>query len=105
MLSVAQNICLGQEPTTRFGTIDWKALRLKAAEFLTEVTSEIDVDTRVEDLSISQQQLVAIARSLVTLPKFLILDEPTARLDQKASDTFFAFLEKAKQKGLTVIYI
>ena len=104
-LSVAQNICLGQEPTTKFGTIDWKALRLKATEYLSEVTSEIDVDSIVEDLSISQQQLVTIARSLVMLPKILILDEPTARLDQKTSDSFFAFLERAKQKGLTVIYI
>ncbi len=105
MLSVAQNICMGREPTTPFGTIDWKALHLKAAEFLSDVTSEIDVNTRVEDLSIAQEQLVAIARSLVTLPKFLILDEPTARLDQRASDDFFAFLERAKQKQLTVIYI
>ena len=105
MLSVAQNICLGQEPRTVFGTIDWKALRLKASEFLSEVTTEIDVETKVEDLSISQQQLVAIARSLVTQPKFLILDEPTARLDQRASDSFFKFLERSKQKGLTVIYI
>lgn len=105
MLSVAQNICLGREPKTRLGTINWRALRQKAADFLTEVTSEIDVDTRVENLSISQQQLVAIARSLVALPKYLILDEPTARLDQKSSDSFFAFLERAKQKGLTVIYI
>jgi ABC-type sugar transport system ATPase subunit len=105
MLSVAQNICLGQEPTTKFGTIDWKALRLKATEYLTEVTSEMDVDAIVEDLSISEQQLVTIARSLVMLPKILILDEPTARLDQKTSDSFFAFLERAKQKGLTVIYI
>jgi ABC-type sugar transport system ATPase subunit len=80
-------------------------MRLKAAEFLAEVTAEIDVDTRVENLSVSQQQLVAIARSLVTSPRLLILDEPTARLDQKASDSFFAFLEKAKRKGVTVIYI
>jgi len=105
MLSVAQNICLGREPTTKFGTIDWTAMRLMAAKFLNEITSEIDVNIKVENLSISQQQLVAIARSLVALPKFLILDEPTARLDQRASDSFFAFLETAKQKGLTVIYI
>jgi len=104
-LTVAQNICLGREPVTRFRTIDWKAMRLKAAEFLAEVTSEIDVEERVEDLSISEQQLVAIARSLVTSPGILILDEPTARLDHKASDQFFAFLERAKKKGLTVVYI
>jgi ABC-type sugar transport system ATPase subunit len=105
IMTVAQNICLGREPTTRFGTIDWKTMRLKAAEFLGEVTSDIDVEDRVENLSISEQQLVAIARALATSPRFLILDEPTARLDQKTSDTFFSFLEKAKRKGLTVIYI
>jgi ribose transport system ATP-binding protein len=105
MLTVAQNICLGREPTTCFGTIDWKAMRSKAAQFLTEVTSDIEVDALVENLSISEQQLVAIARSLVTSPRILILDEPTARLDQKASDSFFSFLERAKQKGLTVVYI
>ncbi len=105
MLTVAQNICLGREPVTRFGTIDWKAMRLKATEFLTELTSEIDVEERVENLSISEQQLVAIARSLVTSPGILILDEPTARLDLKTSDQFFSFIEKAKKKGLTVVYI
>jgi ABC-type sugar transport system ATPase subunit len=59
----------------------------------------------VENLSISQQQLVAIARSLLTSPSILILDEPTARLDQKTSDEFFSFIERAKKKNLTVVYI
>jgi ABC-type sugar transport system ATPase subunit len=105
MLTVAHNICLGQEPVTRLRKIDWKAMRLKAAGFLAEVTSEINVEDRVEDLSISQQQLVSIARALSTSPRILILDEPTARLDHKASDSFFSFLERAKRKGLTVVYI
>jgi len=105
MQSVAQNICLGREPVNWFGKIDWKAMRKMASQFLAEVTTEIDVEELVENLSISQQQLVSIARSLVTSPSILILDEPTARLDQKASDAFFAFLERAKQKNLTVIYI
>ncbi len=105
MLSVAQNICLGREPTKWFGKIDWKAMHDLANQFLAEVTSEIDVAALVENLSISQQQLVAIARSLLTGASILILDEPTARLDQKASDEFFAFIERAKEKNLTVIYI
>lgn len=105
MFSVAHNICLGQEPTTGWGTIDWPAMRRKARKYLKEITAEIEVETKVEDLSISQKQLVAIARALVTEPRFLILDEPTARLDQKSSEELFSFLDRAREKGLTIIYI
>jgi len=105
MLTVAHNICLGQEPVTRLGTIDWKKMRFKAKEFLSEVSSQISVDVTVEELSISEQQLVAIARALTTRPRFLILDEPTARLDQHAIENLFSFLKNAKDSGLTVVYI
>ncbi len=105
MFSVAHNICLGQEPVTQLGTIDWKAMKTKSAKFLNEISSRIDLETRVEDLSISEQQVVAIARSLVTKPRFLILDEPTARLDSKATEDLFAFINRAKENGLTVVYI
>jgi ABC-type sugar transport system ATPase subunit len=80
-------------------------MRDKAAGYLQEVTRDIDLDAEVGDLSTSQQQLVAIARALVSEPRFLILDEPTARLDQTASEELFDFLSRAKQKGLTIIYI
>jgi ABC-type sugar transport system ATPase subunit len=105
MFSVAHNICFGQEPLTRWGTIDWQAMRVKAAKYLHEVTRDIDLDMEVGQLSASQQQLVAIARALVSEPRFLILDEPTARLDHKASEEMFDFLARIKQKGLTIIYI
>lgn len=105
MLSVAQNICLGREPVKWYGAIDWRAMRSLANQFLAEITSEINVEELLENLSISQQQLVAIARSLLTSPSILILDEPTARLDQKTSDEFFSFIERAKKKNLTVVYI
>jgi ABC-type sugar transport system ATPase subunit len=105
MFSVAHNICLGQEPRTVWGTIDWQGMKDKAAKYLHEVTQDIDLDIEVGQLSTSQQQLVAIARALVSEPRFLILDEPTARLDQKASEELFNFLSRVKQKGLTIVYI
>lgn len=105
MFSVAHNICLGQEPRTRWGAIDWQGMRDKATKYLHEITQDIDLDIEVGQLSTPQQQLVAIARALVSEPRFLILDEPTARLDQKASEELFDFLSRVKKKGLTIIYI
>jgi len=103
--TVGQNICLGHEPTTRFKTVDWKGIQQKAGNFLNEISSDINPKSNIEGLSISEKQLVIIARALITYPRILILDEPTAQLDQKASDDLFSFLDRAKEKGLTVIYI
>ncbi|MDZ7698647.1 MAG: sugar ABC transporter ATP-binding protein [Deltaproteobacteria bacterium] len=105
IFTVAHNICMGVEPVNRLGFIDRKELKQKAAPFLQEISSDIDIDARVQDLSISQQQLVTVARALVAQPKFLILDEPTARLDQKSTEALFDFLDRCKQSGITIIYI
>jgi ABC-type sugar transport system ATPase subunit len=105
MFTVAHNICLGMEPVSRFGTVDWEELRRKAAPYLMEVSSDIDLDSKVEDLSISQQQLVTVARALATNPRILILDEPTARLDQKSTESLFQFLDRIKKKGITIVFI
>jgi ABC-type sugar transport system ATPase subunit len=105
MFSVAHNICLGVEPVTRFGTVDWNELRRKADPCLGEVSSDIDLDAKVEDLSISQQQLVTVARALVSNPRILILDEPTARLDQKSTESLFQFLDRVRKRGITIVFI
>jgi len=105
IFTVAQNVCMGLEPLNRFGFIDRKKLREKAAPYLNEISSEIDLDAKVEQLSTSQQQLVTVARALVANPRFLILDEPTARLDQKSTEALFDFLDRCKAKGITIIYI
>jgi len=105
MFTVAHNICLGFEPLTKFKTVDWKGMREQAAPFLAEVSSDIDPSAKVEDLSISQQQLVMVARALATRPQILILDEPTARLDQTSADSLFEFLDRIKERGSTIVFI
>lgn len=105
MFTVAHNICLGLEPVTKFRTVDWKEMRRKAGSCLDEVSSDIDLDAKVEDLSIPQQQLVMVARALATRPRILILDEPTARLDQSSTDSLFGFLDRIKEKGTTIVFI
>jgi len=105
IFTVAHNVCMGLEPVNKLGFIDWKELKQKAAPYLREISSDIDLDAKVEELSTSQQQLVTVARALVAHPRFLILDEPTARLDQKSTEVLFDFLDRCKEKGITIIYI
>src|SRR5438876_2874817 len=79
-LTVAENIALGQEQAAMLGRVDWQARRRRATELLSQVGAKIDVDTHADDLTMPQQQLVEIARSLGAKAKVLIMDEPTASL-------------------------
>ncbi|MFO7984898.1 MAG: sugar ABC transporter ATP-binding protein [Desulfatiglandaceae bacterium] len=105
IFTVAHNICMGMEPVNKLGLMDRKQLTQKAAPYLQEISSDIDINAKVQDISISQQQLVTVARALVADPQFLILDEPTARLDQKSTEALFSFLDRCKERRITIVYI
>src|SRR6266496_4198758 len=79
-LSVAENIFLGRQPM-KSGRIDWKQIRLRAAEGLGRLDLEVDVTQPLNSYSLAIQQMVAIARALDIEAKVLVLDEPTSSLD------------------------
>lgn len=104
-LSVAENIMLGREPR-RFGSMDWRKMRLLAADALKRLDVEIDVSQPLEDYSLAIQQMVAIARSLaIAGTKILILDEPTSSLDTTESNLLFDVMRKLKSEGIGIIFI
>ena len=91
LLSIAENIFLGNEPS-RFGVIDWNLAFTRTRELLAKVGLDESPATRVTDLGVGKQQLVEIAKALSKEVKLLILDEPTASLNETDSD---ALLESA----------
>jgi len=103
-LSVAENIFLGREKT-RFGLIDYRDLYARAEKALEQVGLEVDVRAGVGELSVSQRQMIEIAKALSIDAKILIMDEPTSALTKKETERLFEIIGFLKEKGLGVIYI
>ncbi|SDN44374.1 monosaccharide ABC transporter ATP-binding protein, CUT2 family [Actinomyces ruminicola] len=103
-LSVAENIFMGNEKARR-GFIDWDATNEAAAELLREVGLDIRPQTRVADLGVGQQQLVEIAKALSKDVRLLILDEPTAALNDDDSAHLLDLMWGLRERGITMVMI
>ncbi|HWA10672.1 MAG TPA: sugar ABC transporter ATP-binding protein [Opitutaceae bacterium] len=103
-LSVAENIMLGRQPG-RAGFLNWRALRRLARAALARLEIECDVDAELGSLSVAVQQMVAIARALDLRARLLVLDEPTASLDEKEVADLFAVMRRLRGEGLGVVFV
>ena len=104
LLSIAENIFLGNEPA-RFGVIDWFAAHTKTQALLRKVGLSERPGTLITDIGVGKQQLVEIAKALSKEVKLLILDEPTASLNETDSDALLALLLDLKAQGIACILI
>ena len=103
-LTVAENIFLGRMPH-KFGFVQKKQLHAAAAARLAELGANIAPDKLTGDLSISQQQLVEIAKAYAASPRMIVLDEPTSSLSEHEAAALFAVIEKMKAAGIAIVYI
>ncbi len=104
LLSIAENIFLGNEPA-RMGIIDWNAAFLRTRELLAKVGLNESPNTLITNLGVGKQQLVEIAKALAKKVKLLILDEPTASLNESDSDALLDLLLEFKGQGFSSILI
>ncbi|MFJ3430991.1 MULTISPECIES: multiple monosaccharide ABC transporter ATP-binding protein [Pseudomonas] len=104
MLSITENLFLGNE-ISRHGVIDWHQAHARANDLLARVGLDTRPQTLVGNLGIGQQQLVEIAKALAKDVRLLILDEPTASLNEKDSDTLLKLMLELKSRGITSIII
>ena len=103
-LSITENLFLGNE-IQRGGIIDWSEARLRTVELLARVGLRDDPDTPIKQLGVGKQQLVEIAKALAKDVKILILDEPTAALNENDSQHLLDLILGLKGKGITSIII
>jgi len=103
-LSIAENIFLGNEQATR-GFIDWNKTNLEAAKLLARVGLRDNPITKISDIGVGKQQLVEIAKALSKEVKLLILDEPTAALNDEDSAHLLDLIKHLREQGITSIII
>ncbi|WP_018142859.1 multiple monosaccharide ABC transporter ATP-binding protein [Alloscardovia criceti] len=104
-LSIAENIFLGNE-TQKGGVINWEETRAKAQKLLDRVGLPKDPDTKIMDIGVGKQQLVEIAKALTKDVKLLILDEPTAALNDEDSAHLLGLIRDLRDNhGVTSIII
>ncbi|MFE5321392.1 sugar ABC transporter ATP-binding protein [Paenibacillus sp. NPDC056579] len=104
-LTVAENIMLDRFTQRGRGLINWSRMNKEAEKIINDIGLAIDVRRQVAELSISQKQLVLIARALAQSAKFIIFDEPTAPLSNEEADQLFKIMERLKAEGVGCIFI
>jgi ribose transport system ATP-binding protein len=104
-LTIAENIFLGLEPRLANLFTDRKTLREQSSLILNRLRIHLDPGTIVGHLTVAQQQLIEICKSLVRKPRLLILDEPTSSLSESESEILFRVISDLRSHGVTVIYI
>jgi len=104
-LTVAQNIFADNQPRTRIGLIDNRAMRVGARRVLADLGARVDPDAQIKSLSVADQQMVEIARALNSDARLLIFDEPTAVLGGPEVDLLFDLIRRLKGRGVAVVFI
>jgi ribose transport system ATP-binding protein len=104
-LNAAQNIFIGREPRLSFGRLDEAALNRQAADIFQSMNLNMDPLTPVGSLTIARQQMVEIAKALSYQSNVLIMDEPTAALNDAEIEELFVIIRRLRDEGVGIIYI
>ena len=104
-LSVAENVFISRLSDRKSGYINWNSLHERTGELLKMLDLKLDTHTRLGELKVAHQQLVAIVRALSIECKVVILDEPTSALTEKDSAIVLDAVRRLKELGYIIIYI
>jgi len=105
-LTVTENIFIGEQIIKGpFRIVDWKAMTKKANELLDTLNVKLDPNTIIGDLTVSEKQIVEIAKAISKEAKILVMDEPTAALSEEETQSLFKIIKTLKSKGVSIIYI
>lgn len=104
-MTVLDNLFLGKEAKNKFGLVDTKKMSQEARDAFAQLGIHIDLNKELSQLSVGQQQMIEITKSLMTNAKVLIMDEPTAALSEKEIANLFTIINRLKKSGVGIVYI
>jgi ABC-type sugar transport system ATPase subunit len=104
-LSVAENIYVGREPRTRWGTVDFREMERGTRHLLTDLGIDISPVALVGDLNIALRQMVEIAKALMVDARLVVMDEPTSSLTEEEVETLLELVRQLRAKGVSIIYV
>jgi ribose transport system ATP-binding protein len=104
-LTAGQNIFIGREPRKAFGRLDEAALNTQTAEIFAQMQLKMDPRTPIHQMTIAKQQMVEIAKALSYRSHILVMDEPTAALNDVEIADLFTIIRRLRGEGVGIIYI
>ncbi|WP_431272150.1 sugar ABC transporter ATP-binding protein [Dankookia sp. P2] len=104
-LSVAENVLLGAQPLNRFGLVSWSAMRRQAQRQLEAFGIAVDMAAPAGSLPLGVQQMVELARVLLSGARILILDEPTSALSPPEVERLFGLIGRLRAGGTAIVFI
>lgn len=104
-LSVAENIFVGREPRTRWGTVDFAEMARRSRELLVKLGVSASPRTVVGRLNVARRQMVEIAKALSMDARVIVMDEPTSSLTEQEVQTLLKLVRELRESGVSVIYV
>ncbi len=104
-LTVAENIAFDRHEDKSVRGVNWSEIYKQAEEVTGRMDIRLNLESLVEELSIADRQLVAIARALATNARILIMDEPTSSLTRKEVNVLFSIIKSLQEKGMTIMFV
>ena len=104
-MTVKENIALSTMISRKSKRVNWKEIDRIAKEAISLLNVDLDIDQKVENISVADKQLVAICRALINNVKLLIMDEPTTALTKKEISSLFDAMFDLRKKGIAILFV
>ncbi|MHA7765662.1 sugar ABC transporter ATP-binding protein [Bacillus atrophaeus] len=104
-MTVLENLFIGKEMTSKLGILNTKKMKALAIKQFEKLSVSLSLDQEAGKCSVGQQQMIEIAKALMTKAEVIIMDEPTAALTEREINKLFEVIASLKKDGVSIVYI